>query len=307
MNSRFVSLASIIERVYRTAEFESIPWQDAAEDVIDVLRLIGVPGSYIDKTCNGQMDNPVPIVIDNFRGELPFDMAVPGPCRLISLDGNYNIISFKMMVESTDLFYQSPTVTEENVTAVRDYASTLVATSLELKMDLAQAEIDAADDAGATEILEDVIADIRQAQGRIIPSSAKNQDFFPKYKLNNNYMFTNFKEGFVEMNYKALPIDDMGMPMVPDEMRFIKAVEWYITSRLDYKRWRQTRNKSDYDVWMTSDKEAAWYIGSARSKGLSPSLSMMESIKRMLLRSIPKLNEYGRGFKNSNNQEQRKF
>ena len=307
MNSRFVSLASIIERVYRTAAYETIPWSDASEDVIDVLRLIGVPGSYLDKTTNGQMNNPVPLVVDNFRAELPHDLAVPGPCRLINLDSNFNIVTFRMMVESTDLFYASPTVIEEMVTNIRDSQSALVPTSLQLKMDMADAEIAAGDLADAEALLEDVIQDVKQTQGRIVSSNPHNQDFFPKYKLNNNYMFTNFKSGFVEMAYKALPIDDMGMPMVPDEIRFIKAVEWYLISRLDYKRWRATGLPADEKGFAHSDKEAAWYIGSARSKGLSPNVAMMESIKRMILRSIPKINEFKNGFKNANNSEQRKF
>jgi hypothetical protein len=307
MNSKFVSLASIIERVYRTAAYETIPWSDAAEDVIDILRLIGVPGSYIDKTTNGQLDNPVPLVVDNFRAELPHDLAVPGVCRIINLDSNYNIVSFRMMVESTDLFYNSPTVIEEMVTNIRDSQSALVPTSLELKMSMAEAELAASDIAGADAILDDVIQDVRQTQGRIVSSNPHNQDFFPKYKLNNNYMFTNFKSGFVEMQYKALPIDDMGMPMVPDDMRFIKAVEWYVISRLDYKKWRATGNPMDEKAYIHSDREASWYIGSARSKALSPNIAMMESIKRMILRSIPKINQFNTGFKNMNNQEQRKF
>jgi len=117
MTSKFTSLSELIERVYRGTDLESIAWQDAAEDTLDVLRLIGVPQSYIDKTTNGQLDNPVPIIITNFRGELPSDLAVPGACRLVMLDSNYNIASFKMMIESTDLFYMSPTVLEEYNTA----------------------------------------------------------------------------------------------------------------------------------------------------------------------------------------------
>ena len=81
MNSRFISFKEVIERVYRGTDLESVPWADMCEDIIDVLRLIGVPQSYLDRTTNGQMDNPIPIIIENFRGELPNDLAVPGPCR----------------------------------------------------------------------------------------------------------------------------------------------------------------------------------------------------------------------------------
>jgi len=307
MTSTFTSLSEIIERVYRTTELESINWQDACEDCIDVLRLIGVPQSYIDKSTNGQQDNPVPIVVTNFRGELPFDMAIPGPCRLIQLDSDYNIQSFKMMIESQDLFYQSPTVREQYNTSLSDYASDLTVTSLELKMDEVQTELDALDYTSATEGLDDVIENVRNAQGRIVTSSTRNQDFYAKYKLNQNYMFTNFENGFVEMSYKAYPVDKFGMPMIPDNIKFVKAVEWFLISRLDYKRWRSTRLPADQKIWETSDREALWYISSAKSAAHVPSLAGMESIKRMILRSIPKVNEYSSGFKNSNTQEQRKF
>jgi hypothetical protein len=307
MTTKFTPLSGIIERVYRTADYESIPWSDAAEDVLDCLRLIGVPNSYQDKTTNGQGENPVPIIVSDYRGELPYDMAVPGPCRLIQLDSNYQIMSFKVMEESQDLFYMSPTVREQYNTGISDSSSTLVATSMELQMDEAQAEIDAGDLAGAEALLEDTISDVRQAQSRIVTSSTTNTDFFPRYKLNNDYIFTNFKNGFVEMSYKAYPVDEMGMPMVPDNIKFIKAVEWYLISRIDYKRWRTTRNPSDEKMWLYSDKEYLWYAQSARSAAHMPSLAMMESIKRMMLRSIPKINEFRTGFKNTNTQEQRKF
>ena len=307
MTSKFTSLSSIIERVYRTADYESIPWSDAAEDALDVLRLIGVPGSYISKTTNGQGENPVPIIVSDYRGELPYDMAVPGPCRLIQLDSNFQIMSFRMMEESQDLFYMSPTVREQYNTGISDSSSTLVATSMELQMDEAQTEIDAGNLVDAEALLQDTIDDVRLAQSRIVTSSTTNTDFFPRYKLNNDYIFTNFKYGFIEMSYKAYPVDEMGMPMVPDNIKFIKAVEWYLISRIDYKRWRTTRNPSDEKMWLYSDKEYLWYAQSARSAAHMPSLAMMESIKRMMLRSIPKINEFRAGFKNTSTQEQRKF
>ena len=212
-----------------------------------------------------------------------------------------------MMVESSDLFYMSPTVLEEYNTAPTDYASTLVATSLEMKIDMAEEQIADGDLTDATETLTDITEDVRQAQGRIVTSSTRNIDYIPKYKLNNNYIFTNFKEGFVEMAYKAFPVDQFGMPMIPDDIRFVKAVEWFLISRIDYKKWRSTRNASDEKIWRESDREALWYISSARAKARTPSLDQMESIKRMMLRSIPKINEYNHAFKYSNSQEQRKF
>jgi len=307
MTTKFTSLAELIERVYRTSEFDVIPWADAAEDVIDVLRLIGVPQSYLQKTTNGQMENPVPIIITNFRGTLPDDLAVPGSCRLIQLDSNFNIVNFKMMLESQDLFYQSPTVAEEFVTVANDYTGTMSDTSLTMKLDEMQSQLDQLDTEEAVRTGESLIDDIRSSRNKIVTAGKFAVDFTPKYKLNSDYIFTNFKDGFVEMEYKAYPIDDMGLPMIPDNIRFIKAVEWYLISRIDLKRWRTSRNASDQKVWEMSDREASWYIASARSAARTPSLDMMESIKKMILRSIPKINEHSTGWKNSNMGEQRKF
>jgi hypothetical protein len=307
MTSKFVNLSSIIERVYRGTELESIPWSDAAEDILDILRLIGVPGSYIDKTTNGQMDNPVPIVVHDFRGELPYDLAVPGACRLIQLDGDYNIMSFTHMTEATDLFFQSPTTAEETNTTVRDWANTIAATSLEMKLHEAEDHITNTEYTDAILDVESAIDNIRQSQGRATSYQSQVLDFIPKYKLNNNYIFTNFRNGFVEMAYRAYPVDEFGMPMVPDNIKFIKAVEWYLISRIDYKRWRTSRNAADQRVWESSSREADWYVASARSAAHMPSVDKMEAIKRMLMRSIPKINEHNQGFKNLGAQEQRKF
>jgi hypothetical protein len=307
MNGKFISLASIIERVYRGTEYENIPWQDAAEDVIDVLRLIGVPNVYYDRVTNGQNDNPIPIVIDGYKGELPTDMAIVGPCRLVHLNGNDEIVGFTAMHESQDLFYQSPTVLEDQNTNQYNLAGSIAPTSIEQRLDLAQENIDDGNLTDAEDQIQDIVDDVRRAGLRATSSNFIGTNFVPKYKITNNYMYTNFEYGFVEMSYKAYPVDELGMPMILDDIRYIKAVEWYLISRIDFKRWRTSRNAADANFYAHSDKEACWYIASARSKSKVPSLDMMESIKGMILRSIVKLNEHKNNFKNTDIIEQRKF
>lgn len=307
MNGKFVSLSQIIEKVYSQTEYESIPWQDCAEWVIDLLRLIGVPNIYFDRTTNGNNDNPIPIVIDNYKGELPADLAITGPCRLVHLNGNDEIVGFSAMRESQDLFPYSPTILEEQNTTVFSLAGSIAPTSIEQKLDSAQEQIDDGDLTDAGDSLQGVVNDIRRANLRASSSNFVGSSFTPKYKINNGYLYTNFKYGFVEMSYKAYPLDEMGMPMIPDDMRYIKAVEWYLISRLDFKRWRTSRNSADERIYDRSNSEALWYIASARSKSKVPSIDMMESIKNMILKSIVKLNEHKHNFKNTDSMEQRKF
>lgn len=307
MNSKYVSLASIIERVYRGTEYESIPWQDAAEDVIDVLRLIGAPVSYFEKTTNGQGDNPTPIVVDNYKGELPADLVIRGSCRLIHLNALNEIVGFTAMHESMDNFFESPTVLEDQNTTLNNIQGTIAPTSIEMQLDDAQELIDSGDLQGAEEALQDITDDIRTGGNRISGANFVGLNFVPKYKIKNGYLYTNFKYGFVEMTYKAYPLDELGMPMLPDDIRYIKAVEWYLISRIDFKRWRMTRNSADERIYSHSDREALWYIASARMKTKVPSVDMAESLKNMILRSIVKINEHKQGFKHTDIVEQRKY
>ena len=307
MNGKFISFSSIIERVYRAAEYETIPWQDAAEDVIDLLRLIGVPQIYFDRATNGQDDNPIPIVVDNYKGELPMDLAMRGPCRLVHLNGNDEIVGFTAMHETQDLFPYSPTVLEEQNTNIHNLAGSIAPTSIEQKLDLAEEQISDGDITDAADTIQGTVDDIRRAGLRANSSNFIGSNFIPKYKVANGYLYANFKYGFVEMSYKAYPLDEMGMPVVPDDIRYIKAVEWYLISRIDFKRWRMSRNATDERIYSHSNNEALWYIASARSKSKVPSYDMAESIKNMILRSIVKLNEHKNGFKNTDIIEQRKF
>ena len=307
MSYRYISLASIVERIYRGTEYENVPWQDIAEDVVDVIRLVGSSIAFYNKTTNGQDDNPIPIVVDNYKGELPADMIRHISARLIHLNGADEIVGFTAMHETQDLFYQSPTVLEDQNTTVTNIQGSIAPTSIELKLDRAQEEIASGDLTDAEETLQEVADNIRTAGIRVNTSNFIGTNFIPKYKIVNGYIYTNFKVGFVELSYEAIPIDEMGLPMILDEIRYIKAIEWYLISRLDYKRWRMTRNNADKSIYDHSDREAVWYLASARSKSKVPSLDKMEGIKNLILRSIMKINEHKNNFKNTDIIEQRRF
>lgn len=102
------------------------------------------------------------------------------------------------------------------------------------------------------------------------------------YTLNNNYMFTSFKEGEVELNYKAFPTSNLGMPMIPDDIKFIMATQSYIAERIGFRLWMQ--EKLSRDRYEKLDLERNWYIGAASTKAAMPSIDEMESIKNRFLR-----------------------
>lgn len=50
--------------------------------------------------------------------------------------------------------------------------------------------------------------------------------------VDNGYVYTKFKEDGVFLQYYGLPIDEDGLPMIPDNEHVEKAVEYYIYSQL---------------------------------------------------------------------------
>ena len=102
------------------------------------------------------------------------------------------------------------------------------------------------------------------------------------YTLNNNYIFTSFEEGQVELHYRAFPTNSLGMPMVPDDIKFIMAVQAYVAERIGFRLWMQ--DHITRDKYQKLEQERLWYIGAAGTKAQIPSIDEMESIKNRFLR-----------------------
>lgn len=131
----------------------------------------------------------------------------------------------------------------------------------------------------------------------------RSYEYVYNYKIDNGYIYTNFETGFLELSYKGFVTDDHGFPKIPDDERYIRAIEWAIIEQLDYKKWRV--GEIPDKVYKHSDQQRDWYIASARSKADIPSTAKMESLKNAFLRSITKTDAYSNYFKFSNIPEKR--
>lgn len=123
------------------------------------------------------------------------------------------------------------------------------------------------------------------------------------YKINNDYIFTNFEEGYVLMSYHAIPVDENGYPKIPDDIKFIHAVSYHIMWRLAFIKWSQ--GKMPGPVYQVIERDRDFYIGAAQAADKMPSVDMMETIKNNWIRLIPKINHHASSFKEVGTPEQR--
>ena len=214
LTGKHVDVSHIIERIYRDYGFDlEIKYDEVVEWIWDVIALIGAPQSFTDKVTDGSTGMPQPIVVANYRGNLPVDL--------------------------------------HKVHLARDYDTKM---PMILK--------------GSTYLRDSEQIYIKESQYT--------------YTLNDNYIFTSFEEGNVELHYEAFPTNNLGMPLVPDDIKFVMATQSYIAERIGFKLWLQDHlSQRKYEKL---EQERLYYIGAAQTRAATPSIDEMEGIKNRFLR-----------------------
>ena len=125
------------------------------------------------------------------------------------------------------------------------------------------------------------------------------------YRVKGDIIFTSTKSIDLLISYLAIPTDDYGFPLIPENAAYIRALELYIQKR--YFTILFNNGKINQNVLTNTQQEYAFYVGQAQSDLICPSLDQMESIKNMWTTLIPKMYKHADGFKTVNNPEVLKF
>lgn len=123
--------------------------------------------------------------------------------------------------------------------------------------------------------------------GAVEDKHNKNDSFptDPTYRLSDNFIFTNFKRGRILMAYKAYPLDKEGFPLIPDNIKYKQACQWYITKKFLYKGW--IKGEVSDTQFKYVEEEYNFYVTAAQGAGKTPSLDKLESYRKMFQRLIP--------------------
>jgi hypothetical protein len=98
----------------------------------------------------------------------------------------------------------------------------------------------------------------------------------PSYRIQGNIIYSSLRDKELEVSYKALPIDEEGYPMLPDNSSFIKALELYIKKQ--YFTVLFDMGKITGQVLNNTQQEYAWYVGQCQSDLVRPTWDEMKSI-----------------------------
>lgn len=121
------------------------------------------------------------------------------------------------------------------------------------------------------------------------------------FKTQGRIIFTSFKDGAVEVAYKAIPVDDMGFPLLVDNETYLNALEAYIKVKVFTVLY--DIGKIQAGVLSNAQTEYAWASRQVMMEFTMPSVSEMESISRYLNTMIKPVTLFDQGFKHMGDRE----
>jgi hypothetical protein len=125
------------------------------------------------------------------------------------------------------------------------------------------------------------------------------------YSLNNGMIYTNFETGALQQSYRAIKTDEEGLPMIPDNVKFSKAIEEYIKTQWYRIQWEL--GKISDKVLAKAEQEYAWYVGGANTTAQLMSIDQAETFRAAFTRILDNSTTAKQYFQNHGRQEYIKY
>lgn len=263
LNGKYITSREIIDKVFRDNGYTiEIPWQDALEWIGEAMELIAAPMQYIPRIYIG--------IVEDYRAKLPCDFH-----KQTQIAGSYGGCYPFPMIETSGSFHPTHE-TSCQMDSVLNYFNGVLNDPTSLN---SAQEAPIGQDIAGNPVFEFDAGDFALNKNNVVLS---NPDIlnYNQYRLNNDFVFTNYKDGYVFLSYKAFPVDEEGFPLIPDHQRYKEAVTSFIRMKIDYLLWR--KGDITADVFSHSEREWLFYVASASGAAKTPSIDKMQAMSNQI-------------------------
>lgn len=139
--------------------------------------------------------------------------------------------------------------------------------------------------------------------GEYIPPRREHHEELA-YKTQGRIIFTSFKEGQVEIAYKAIPVDENGFPLLIDNETYLNALEAYIKMKVFTVKF--DTGSVSAGVLGNAQTEYSWAAHQLQTEMTTPSMAEMESMTRFLNTMLKPVTSFDTHFKDMGNREYRR-
>lgn len=105
-----------------------------------------------------------------------------------------------------------------------------------------------------------------------------------EYFINSNYIHTNICDGKVYIQYTSIPLDDCGMPAVPDNQKIIRAISDYIIERIAFRM--MLTDELSAQKYRIIKQQKDWSVASAQSEANKITPAKMQLLMNQFTRLI---------------------
>lgn len=121
------------------------------------------------------------------------------------------------------------------------------------------------------------------------------------YKIQGTVIVTSTKSGDIEIAYRGIEVDTCGLPLIPDNSKFIRALESYI--KMQYFTILFDLGKINGNSFQNAQQEYCWAVGACETEYHMPTLDKMESIGNMANTLLPRTRSHQYGYANTGDKE----
>lgn len=107
-----------------------------------------------------------------------------------------------------------------------------------------------------------------------------------QYRLSNGKILFSFESGFIVLSYAGTRLDDDGYPMIPDEVSAREAVSKYLIMKIMQREWYRGRDGYQ-DKMIKAEQDWHWYCKQFKTKAAMPDEDEYRKIARQELRMFP--------------------
>jgi len=100
------------------------------------------------------------------------------------------------------------------------------------------------------------------------------------YQVNHDVITTNFRYGMISMRYLAIPLDEQGYPLVPDDVAFFEALMWRVKAKLAMR-------KNNYEEFEACNFYWNKYCMQARGRANQPDIELTQRLANIYHTLIP--------------------
>lgn len=284
-----ISTKEVISKVLRDLNYQEEDFRvsDITEWIGEGLKKIGAIKA-LDIKITGKEDVPL-LILSNYQCKLPRNMHhLLGVAYSVSPTGTFVPLRYGT---GTYNYRNSENVnsSSELTSLAGDNAEIFLAMTI-YGITYSEAVELLNNDSIKKELMSTLLAENKSAS--LIKQTNTTSDY--TYVINNSYIKTNIKEGYLMIAYTTVPVDEEGYPLIPDSEMYKEALYWYVVTKLLYSKWllgtvRDRQYESAKHSWN-------FYRKAAYAEAMMMNADQLESMKNQYLKLYPEIDEFSNFF-----------